>query len=89
MKHIQKYGYTLTQWSKNTMRIIEMRGDTPEIVSATVKRCVDKGYSVTFLDRLTILVDDGEVSTCLWLGRPDGHTKTVALNKLDKEMGYE
>ena len=70
------------------MKIIKVRGDTPEILEDVVKRCHAKDYSIYFLDRLTMMVDNSyaKEEVCLWFGAKDGMSKTVALNKLDKEL---
>ena len=74
------------------MKIIEIRGDTPEIICAVEQHCRDNKYGLSFMDRYTMTVYSLKANSLtiptvyLWFGAKDGMSKTVALNKLDKEL---
>ena len=74
------------------MKIIEIRGDSPEIICAVEQHCRDNKYGLSFMDRYTMTVYSLKANALtiptvyLWFGVEGGTSKTIALNKLDKEL---
>lgn len=71
------------------IRILEVRSDTANVVEDTVNRLKSEGLYMQFVDRLTLKVWNGDPDCwthIIWFGSLTGHSKTVVVNKIIKEL---
>ena len=71
------------------IKIVEIRSDASNVVEDAVNRLSSEGLTMQFIDRLTLKVWNGDPNYpvyMVWFGSLNGKTKTIAINRIIKEL---